>query len=182
MWDRVGPIRGLWRILDGKGESGLMSNSELWGGNPRPWWLRIDHLAPVSKFDYVLVHMWFMMSHKLSNFDGHRVGWSLTYPVVMYTGIVYGPPTDSPACGIMWKTCTRKRWDPARLFDHCCKVWPLMVPSWLTCVVLSGYLPCKDLNWFKSLRNPRIWVILAYCSHFIEVSFHLCSYEIYVYV
>jgi hypothetical protein len=29
-----GAIRGKWRILDGMGESGLMSDSELQGGNP----------------------------------------------------------------------------------------------------------------------------------------------------
>jgi hydrogenase maturation factor len=28
-------------------------------------------VAPVSKFDYVLVHMGFIGSHKLSSFDSH---------------------------------------------------------------------------------------------------------------
>jgi hypothetical protein len=32
----VGPIRGLWRILDGKVESGQMTDSELRGGKPPP--------------------------------------------------------------------------------------------------------------------------------------------------
>jgi hypothetical protein len=40
------------------------------------------------------------------------VGRYPTIPLEMSIGIVYGPPTDSPACGIMWNTCTRKRWDP----------------------------------------------------------------------
>jgi hypothetical protein len=31
-----GPIRGLWRILDGKVESGLMSDLELQSGSPPP--------------------------------------------------------------------------------------------------------------------------------------------------
>jgi hypothetical protein len=84
-----------------------MSDSELRGGRPHPCWLRTDCLAPVSKFDFVLVHTGFMGSHKLSSFDGRRVRRSLTSPVVTYTKIVYGPPTDSPACGITWKTCTR---------------------------------------------------------------------------
>jgi hypothetical protein len=44
------------------------------GGSPRPHQLRIDHLSPVSKIDYVLMHIEFMGSHKLSNFDGHGVG------------------------------------------------------------------------------------------------------------
>jgi hypothetical protein len=41
---------GRWRILDGKGKSGLMSDSELLGGSPHPCRLRTDHLAVVSKF------------------------------------------------------------------------------------------------------------------------------------
>jgi hypothetical protein len=60
------------------------------------------------------------------------------YQVVMYTGIVYGPPMDSLACGITWKTCTREKCTPTRLFDHCHELWPLMVPSWLPSVVLLG--------------------------------------------
>jgi hypothetical protein len=51
MGDRAGPIRGLWRLLDEKVESGLMSDSELRGGSPRPCRLRTDRLAPVSKFE-----------------------------------------------------------------------------------------------------------------------------------
>jgi hypothetical protein len=47
----VGLIRGMWRLLDGKVESGLMSDSELCGGSPRPCLLRTDHLAPVNKFE-----------------------------------------------------------------------------------------------------------------------------------
>jgi hypothetical protein len=46
-----GPIRGLWRLLDGKVESGLMSDLELRGGRPRPCQLRTDHLTPVDKFE-----------------------------------------------------------------------------------------------------------------------------------
>jgi hypothetical protein len=40
------------------------------GGSPRMCRLRIDRLAPVNKIDYVLAHMGFMESHKLSSFDG----------------------------------------------------------------------------------------------------------------
>jgi hypothetical protein len=58
----------LWRILDGKVESGLMTDSELQGGSPHPVRLRTNRLAPVSKFE-------------------------------LCTGIVYGPPTDSPVWG-----------------------------------------------------------------------------------
>jgi hypothetical protein len=85
-----GQLEGCGEYWVGSSESGLMSDSELRGGSPYPSQLRIDHLAPVSKFDYVLAHTGFMGSHKLSSFDGHRVGRSLTSPTVMYTGIVYG--------------------------------------------------------------------------------------------
>jgi hypothetical protein len=95
-----------------RSESGLMSDSELRGGSPHPCRLRTDCLAPVSKFDYVLAHMRFMRSRKLSSFDGRRVGQSLTSPVVMYTKIVYGPPMDSSTCGITWNKCTREWCDP----------------------------------------------------------------------
>jgi hypothetical protein len=47
----VEAIRGLWRLLDGKVESGLMSDSELRGGSPRPCRLRTDRLAPLDKFE-----------------------------------------------------------------------------------------------------------------------------------
>jgi hypothetical protein len=40
------------------------------------------------------------------------IGWYPTIPLEKSIEIVYGPPTDSPACGIVWKTCTRERWDP----------------------------------------------------------------------
>jgi hypothetical protein len=47
----VGPIRGLWRLLDGKVESGLISDLELRGGSPLPCRLRTGRLAPVDKFE-----------------------------------------------------------------------------------------------------------------------------------
>jgi hypothetical protein len=42
---------GKWGILDGKLESGLMSDSELQGGSPRLCRLRTDRLAPVNKIE-----------------------------------------------------------------------------------------------------------------------------------
>jgi hypothetical protein len=44
-------MSGLWRILDGKDESGLMSDLELQGGSPRLCRLRTDHLALVNKIE-----------------------------------------------------------------------------------------------------------------------------------
>jgi hypothetical protein len=40
------------------------------------------------------------------------VGRYPTIPLEMSIKIVYGPPTNSPICGITWKMCTRERWDP----------------------------------------------------------------------
>jgi hypothetical protein len=40
------------------------------GGSPRLCRLRIGRLAMVNKIDYVLTHMRFMGSHKLSSFNG----------------------------------------------------------------------------------------------------------------
>jgi hypothetical protein len=40
-----------------------------------------------------------------------------TIPLEMFSGIVYGPPTDSPVCGITWKACTRERWDLDQPYD-----------------------------------------------------------------
>jgi hypothetical protein len=41
-----GPTRGIWRILDGKIESGLMSDSELQGGSSRLCRLRNASVVP----------------------------------------------------------------------------------------------------------------------------------------
>jgi hypothetical protein len=43
--------RGKWGILDGKVESGLMSDLELQGGSPRLCRLRTDRLAPVNRIE-----------------------------------------------------------------------------------------------------------------------------------
>jgi hypothetical protein len=41
------------------------------GGSPHLCRLRTNRLAPVKKIDYVLAHMVFMGSRKLSSFGGH---------------------------------------------------------------------------------------------------------------
>jgi hypothetical protein len=46
-----GATRGKQRILDGKVESGLMSDSELQCGSPHLCRLRTDRLAPVNKIE-----------------------------------------------------------------------------------------------------------------------------------
>jgi hypothetical protein len=120
IWDWAWPIRGLWRILDGKDESGLFSCLELRGGSPRLCQLRTSSVGPcVTSIDYVMAHTGFMGSLKFSSFDGRQVGRYITSPAVIYKWMVYGPPTNSPVYGITWKTCTRERWDPTWLFDRC---------------------------------------------------------------
>jgi hypothetical protein len=58
-----GAIRGKGRILDGKDESGLMSDSELQGGSPCLCRLRTTSVGPCgTSFDYVLTHAGFMGS------------------------------------------------------------------------------------------------------------------------
>jgi hypothetical protein len=44
------------------------------GGSSHLCQWRTDRLAPVNKIDYVLVHMGFKGSRKLSSFVGHCVG------------------------------------------------------------------------------------------------------------
>jgi hypothetical protein len=56
-----GETRGKWRILDGKGESALISDSELEGGSPHLCRLRTTSVGPCeTSFDYVLTHVGFM--------------------------------------------------------------------------------------------------------------------------
>jgi hypothetical protein len=160
-WGQLGES-GEYRMRRNESEPFDIRSSD--GDSPCLCRWRINRLSPVSKIDYVMVHMGHMESRKLSSFDSHQVGRSLTSPIVMYIGIVYRPPMDSPVCGSMWKTYTRERCNPARLFDCCHELWPLVSPSWLTCVVLSGYFSCKDVNWLKSPWNPRR-MILACCNH-----------------
>jgi hypothetical protein len=45
------------------------------------------------------------------------VGRYPTTPLEMFSGIVYVPHTDSPVCGIKWKTCTRERSDSNQPYE-----------------------------------------------------------------
>jgi hypothetical protein len=68
-------ISGMWRILDEKDESVLLSYLELRCDRPRLCRLRTVSVGPYgASIDYVLVHTVFMGSCKLSRFDDHRVG------------------------------------------------------------------------------------------------------------
>jgi hypothetical protein len=66
-----------------------------------------------------------------------------TIPLEMSIGIVYGPPTDSPACGIAWKMCTRERWDPDQPYGIVAKdyhTWPFHGRVY---VVLVSFIPLQ---------------------------------------
>jgi hypothetical protein len=65
-----GATKQKWRTLDGKVESGLMSDSELQGGSPRLCRLRTDRLASVNKIEFVLTHTGYMEPCKLSTYGG----------------------------------------------------------------------------------------------------------------
>jgi hypothetical protein len=161
-----------------------MSDSELRAGSPRRCRLRTDRLAPLSKFNYVLKHTTFMGFCKLSSFDGHRVKWSLTSPAMMYIGIVYGHPRIPQRM----VSCERRALGKGVTQPDSLIVVVNYGHSWCLCGSRVSYcqiITLQDLNWFESLWHPRIWriwVTLARCSHSVEVSFHLCSYEIYGFI
>jgi hypothetical protein len=99
-----------------------------------PWmsiWLCTDHM----------LDLWDLVNRRSSMIV--VVGWYPTIPLKMSTEIVYGPPTDSPACGIMWKTWTRERWDPDRSYDIIvkgCHTWPVRERVY---VVLVMFIPLQ---------------------------------------
>jgi hypothetical protein len=132
--------RGKWRIPDERVRVVYFYIRTFEGSSHHLCRLRTDHLAPMSKFDFVLTHTWFMGCRKLSSFDGRWVGRHSTTLVVMYTRIVYMPPTDSLECSIAWKTCTRARW--ARLnclivVMNCGRSWCLREPRVSCCQVVT---------------------------------------------
>jgi hypothetical protein len=150
-----GPSWGKWRIPKGKGREGFIVMFRALKVVARLCQLRTDHLSPVSKFDYVLAHIRFMGSSKLSSFEGHWIGWHNTTPSLMYTRIMYGPPID--AQGIAWKTCTRVRWtwlDSLIVIMNCCHSWGLRD---LACVVLSD---C----YLARFKLARVFMTLSYMS------------------
>jgi hypothetical protein len=73
-----GATRRKWRILDGKDESGLMSDSELQYGSPCLCRDHVDCALLQQALSCVLTHMGFMGSRKLSSVNGRWVGRHLT--------------------------------------------------------------------------------------------------------
>jgi hypothetical protein len=64
----VGQLGEIGEYWMGRRMSGLDCKFKAPRWSPRLRELRTDRLAPVSKFDYVLVHTGFMGSRKLSSF------------------------------------------------------------------------------------------------------------------
>jgi hypothetical protein len=69
------------------------------------------------------------------------VGQYPTIPLEMFTRIVYGPPTDSPECGITWKMCSREV-GPRFTLQYRCKWLPYVAyPRAHVCRVGQVYTP-----------------------------------------
>jgi hypothetical protein len=69
----------------------------------------------------------------------------LTIPLEMFIQIVYVPPTDSLVCGIMWKMCTRERWDPDRPYDVVAKGCHRWLIRGRVYIVLVMFIPLHGL-------------------------------------
>jgi hypothetical protein len=83
------------------------------------------------------------------------------YPTIsleMSIGIVCRSPTNSPTCGIAWKTCTRERWDPDRPYGIVAKGYHTWHVRGRAYVVLVRFIPLQ--GWWLS----RISVSLSNTS------------------
>jgi hypothetical protein len=133
-----------WSIIGWEGREMVCGYSRLQGGSPTcvdwgpfvvdPWmsiWLCTDRM----------LDLWCLI-----NWCGSMivvVGWYLTIPLEMSTGVVYGSPTDSPMCDIAWKACTRERWDldrPYGIVAKGCHTWPVRVHEY---VLLVRFIPLQ---------------------------------------
>jgi hypothetical protein len=97
----------------------------------------------------------------------------------MYNGIVFGPPMECPPKHLRGRRHEGKLGPSLTLWSRH-ELWPLVVPLWPTCVMLSGYYPCKVEYRFESPRHPRKWVMACSPSPNIEVfNFILLWWELY---
>jgi hypothetical protein len=152
-----GATSGKWSIIGWEGRGVACGYSRLQGSSPAcvnrgpfvvdPWmsiWLCNDRMPD----------LW-----GLVNWRSSRIivgGWYPTIPLEMSIGIVYRPPTDSPMCGIAWKTCTRKRWGPVWPYNVVvkgCHTWPIRGRAY---VVLVRFIPLQCwllIRIFTTLSN-----------------------------
>jgi hypothetical protein len=120
-----------------------------------PWtsiWLCIDRMSdvwgPVNRRSLMIV----------------VVGRYPIIPLEVSIYIVYDPPTDSSACDITWKTCTRERWDPNRPYNivmKYCHTWLWYPDSRLNRIdrilILSRYTFFSESSHVKNFRVKRAW-------------------------
>jgi hypothetical protein len=174
-----GATRGKWGILDENDESGLMLDSELQGGSLHLCRLRTAPVVPYCNKHWVaywhIRDLWGptnLVASTVAELDDSPLYFTDDI------GIVFGPPMNYPARF----SHGRRHYgtvDPARLFDSQCKMWPLVIPVWFACVVLSGYFPCNvtiDSNLRDTLGYG--WGLFAVYKRRSAMS--LCSYEIMV--
>jgi hypothetical protein len=122
--------------------------------------LRIDCLALVCTFDYVLAHKGFMGSRKLRASMVTELDDTLQCLQDVH-GIVCGPPTDARR-GIRWKTCTGVRWtrlDSLIVIVNYCHTWCLR-DSRVSCCQVVSLATCKLI---RITTHCRILVIVACC-------------------
>jgi hypothetical protein len=118
----------------------------LQGGNPHLCWLMTicngtlsEHLISTDR----MLALWDLVNQHSSMIV--VVGWYPIIPLEMFSRIVYGPPMNSPVCGITWNACTRERWDLDRPYDVIvkgCHTWPVHGSAY---VMLFRFIPLQDL-------------------------------------
>jgi hypothetical protein len=156
--DRVGQIGERGEYWMGMRMSGMIWNSELQCGSPRLCQLRIDRLAPMSKFELCT--------------GVYRILWGLTNWVALcaaeseailpyLTGVKWNSACATHGVFIeayVWNTCTRV---------NCCHPWCPFDPRVSCCQVNTLTRLTIDSNLHD---YPQIWVTLARCSHSEELS------------
>jgi hypothetical protein len=178
IWDWAGRLRESEKYWTGRVKVFCFHIQSSEGGSPRLCRLRIDR-APVNKIDYVLAHTGFMMSRKLSSFNGRWVGrhpavlhgwhWDsvqathglLVEVVVWKMTLGYGGP-GSTLWKSSWKVATR-----GAFVAYVCHV--------------SRLLPCKVILIQISVTPSDMGdacSLLSFCRSAIS----LCSHETYDYV
>jgi hypothetical protein len=139
-----GATRGKWSIIGWQGWGERCGYSRLQGGSPAcvDWGLFIVHpWMGIWLYTDCMLDLWGPVNLLSSMII--VVGWYPTIPLEMSIGIVYRQPTNSPVCGITWKTCTRERWDPDRPYDTIakdCHMWPIRERAY---VVLIRFVPLQ---------------------------------------
>jgi hypothetical protein len=151
-------------------------------GRLRVIWCQIQRfMGPVgscwSSIDYVLVHIGFMGSCKLSSLNSHWVG---RHPTVLHewlwdsVGATHGCPMMYRLEDLNYGTVGL-----ARLFNSHQELCPLVVPVWPTCVMLWGCYLVRCILIRISMTPYDMGEACSLCSN-VEVQTPLCSSENYV--